>query len=225
MATIIIKDLCKTYPNGFISVKDVNLTINDKELVAFHGASGCGKSTILRMIAGLESITSGEIWLDDILLSEIPARDRPLAMAFQNYVLYNHLNVYENISIGLKLRNIEHSEIDYRVKKTATFFGISEILKAKTRSLTDVDRQRVALARAVICKPEVLLIDEDFSRQNHTLKLQMLSDMRRIHEDLGITILYVTNNYEEAMKYGTEIILMKDGVIQEVISKNHTDAI
>ncbi len=217
MATIYIKDLCKTYPNGFVSVKNANLIINDKELVAFHGPSGCGKSTILRMIAGLESITSGEIWMEDILLSDIPARDRPIAMAFQNYNLYAHLNVYENIALGLRLRNVEHDEIDFRVNKTAVFLGISEILNRKVSKITDVDRQRVALARAIICRPGVLLIDEDFSRQNKTLKIQMLSDMRRIHEDLDITILYVTNNYEEAVKYGTEVILMKEGEIKEIM--------
>ncbi|MDD3401995.1 MAG: ATP-binding cassette domain-containing protein [Hespellia sp.] len=219
MANIIIKDLCKTYPNGFVSVKNANLKINDNELVAFHGPSGCGKSTILRMIAGLESITSGEIWMDDLLLSDIPARDRPIAMAFQNYNLYTHLNVYENIALGLRLRNVEHNETDFRVQKTAVFLGISEILNHRVRRITDVDRQRVALARAIICNPGVLLIDEDFSRQNDTLKIQMLSDMRRIHEDLGMTILYVTNNYEEAVKYGTEVILMQDGEIKEIVKQ------
>lgn len=219
MANIIIKDLCKTYPNGFVSVKNANLKINDKELVAFHGPSGCGKSTILRMIAGLESITSGEIWMDDILLSDIPARDRPIAMAFQNYNLYTHLNVYENIALGLRLRNVERDEIDFRVQKTAVFLGITELLNSKVSKLTNVDRQRVALARAIICNPGVLLIDEDFSRQNKMLKMQMLSDMRRIHEDLGFTILYVTNNYDEAIKYGSEVILMQDGEITKIMKK------
>lgn len=217
MANLTIKDLCKTYPNGFVSVKNVNLRINDKELVTFHGPSGCGKSTILRMIAGLETVTSGEIWLDEVLLSKIPPRDRPIAMAFQNYNLYTHLNVYENIALGLRLRNLGHNEIDSRVRQAATFLGISEYLSRPVRKLSEVDRQRVALGRAIVCKPGVLLIDEDFSRQNDTLKIQMLSDIRRMNEDLGLTILYVTNNYEEAMKYGTEVILMKDGEITEVL--------
>ena len=220
MANLTIKDLCKTYPNGFVSVKNVNLQINDKELVAFHGPSGCGKSTILRMIAGLENITSGEIWTDDVLLSEIPPRDRPIAMAFQNYNLYAHLNVYENIALGLRLRNFDHDEIDYRVRKAATFLGISEYLTRPVRKLSEVDRQRVALGRAIVCRPGVLLIDEDFSRQNETLKIQMLSDIRRINEDLELTILYVTNNYDEAVKYGTEVILMENGEITEVLKKN-----
>lgn len=220
MANLTIKDLCKTYPNGFVSVKNVNLQINDKELVAFHGPSGCGKSTILRMIAGLENITSGEIWMDDVLLSEIPPRDRPIAMAFQNYNLYAHLNVYENIALGLRLRNFDHDEIDYRVRKAATFLGISEYLTRPVRKLSEVDRQRVALGRAIVCRPGVLLIDEDFSRQNETLKIQMLSDIRRINEDLELTILYVTNNYDEAVKYGTEVILMENGEITEVLKKN-----
>lgn len=217
MANITLKNLCKTYPNGFVSVKDVSLEIKDKELVTFHGPSGCGKSTILRMIAGLEDITSGEIWLDDELLTDIPPRDRPLAMAFQNYILYNHLNVYGNIAMGLKLRNLPRPEIEFRVRKAAVFLGITELLGKKVRMLNNIDRQRVALAKVIVCRPSIFLIDEDFSRQNETLRVQMLSDLRRMHEELDLTILYVTNDYDEAVKYGTRIIFMKAGEVTEIL--------
>ncbi|SHJ45094.1 ABC transporter ATP-binding protein [Hespellia stercorisuis] len=224
MADITLKNLGKIYPNGFVSVKDVSLKIKDKELVTFYGPHGCGKSTILRMIGGLESITSGEIWLDDELLSNIPPRDRPLAMAFQNYKLYKELNVHENIALGLKLRKLPRPEIEFRVKKAAVFLGISELMSKKVRKLSEIDRQRVALGRALVCHPKVFLIDEDFSRQNEMLRVQMLSDLRRMHEELDMTILYVTNNYEEAVKYGTTIVLMKDGEITDIRDKaNLTD--
>lgn len=159
--------------------------------------------------------------MNDELLSAIPPRDRPLAMAFQNYKLYKELNVHENIALGLKLRKIARQEIEFRVRKASIFLGISEILNKKVRRLSEIDKQRVALGRAIVCRPKVFLIDEDFSRQNETLRVQMLSDLRRMHEELDMTILYVTNDYEEAVKYGTKIVFMKEGRITDILDKNN----
>lgn len=213
MASITFKNLNKIYPNGFISVKNVSLHIEDGEFVTFHGPSGCGKSTILRMIGGLEDITSGEIYLGNDLLNDILPRDRQLAMAFQNYALYSHLNVYENMALGLKLRNLPRSVINTRVSAAAEILGISNILEKKIRSVSDSDKQRVALGRALVCRPKVLLVDEDFAKDNSKLRKEMLEDIKKINRTLGITILYVTNDYTEATTLGTKVVFMKDGEI------------
>ena len=177
MASVTLEHLTKTYPNGFVSVDDVSLSIEDGEFVVFHGPSGCGKSTILRMIGGLEDITSGRIYLGRDLLNDILPRDRHLAMAFQNYTLYKHFNVYDNIALGLRLRNLPRTVIDSRVKEAAKFFGITDVLDQKIRLLSASDRQRVALARAVVFRPKVLLVDEDFARQDPELRVEMLGDI------------------------------------------------
>lgn len=216
MASVTLKNLNKTYSNGFISVKDVSLEIDDGEFVTFHGPSGCGKSTILRMIGGLEDITSGEIYLGKELLNDILPRDRSLAMAFQNYVLYDHFNVYDNMALGLRLRNLPRGVIDSRIKDAAEFFGISRILEKKIRSITEAEKQKVALGRAVVCRPKVLLVDEDFARQNEQRRAEMISDIKKINKDLGITVLYVTNDYDEAITLGTKIVFMKEGKVTEV---------
>lgn len=216
MASVTLKNLNKTYSNGFISVKDVSLEIDDGEFVTFHGPSGCGKSTILRMIGGLEDITSGDIYLGKELLNDILPRDRSLAMAFQNYVLYDHFNVYDNMALGLKLRNLPRGVIDSRIKDAAEFFGISRILEKKIRSITEAEKQKVALGRAVVCRPKVLLVDEDFARQNEQRRAEMISDIKKINKDLGITVLYVTNDYDEAITLGTKIVFMKEGKVTEV---------
>lgn len=216
MADIIFKNLNKVYPNGFVSVKDVSLEIKDGEFVTFHGPSGCGKSTILRMIGGLEDITSGEIYLGDSLLNDILPRDRKLAMAFQNYVLYNNMNVYENMALGLKLRNMPRNVIDSRIRIAADFFKLDALLNKKIRSISEADKQKVALGRAIVCHPKVLLVDEDFSRGNDDRRKEMLRDIRRINQKLGITVLYVTNDYDEAITLGTKVVFMKDGEITEV---------
>lgn len=216
MASVTLKNLNKIYPNGFVSVKDVSLEIQDGEFVAFHGPSGCGKSTILRMIGGLEDITSGEIYLDDTLLNDILPRDRQLAMAFQNYHLYNHFNVYENMALGLKLRNMPKTVIDSRVKAAADFLGIAALLDKKIRSISESARQKVALGRAIVCRPKVLLVDEDFSQGSHKLREEMLRDIKKINRKLGVTILYVTNNYDDAITLGTKVVFMKDGEIVKV---------
>ena len=213
MASVTFEHLTKTYPNGFVSVNDVNLFIEDGEFVVFHGPSGCGKSTILRMIGGLEDITSGEIYLGKELLNDILPRDRRLAMAFQNYTLYKHMNVYDNMALGLRLRDLPRPVIDSRVKSAAQFLGIPEILTAKLRAISDSQRQRVALGRAIVCQPKVLLVDEDFARQNDDRRREMLDDILKINSELGITVLYVTNDYEEAVSLGKRIVYMKDGKI------------
>ena len=213
MASVTFEHLSKTYPNGFVSVDDVNLTIEDGEFVVFHGPSGCGKSTILRMIGGLEDITSGRIYLGNDLLNDILPRDRRLAMAFQNYTLYRHMNVYDNMALGLRLRDLPRTVIDSRVKSAAGFFGITDILTKKIRTISDAERQRVALGRAVVCQPKVLLVDEDFARQDDDRRREMLDDIIRINRDLKITVLYVTNNYDEAVSLNARVIFMKDGRI------------
>ena len=216
MASVTLKNLNKIYPNGFVSVKDLSLHIADGEFVTFYGPSGCGKSTVLRMIGGLEGITSGEIYLGDDLLNDILPRDRHLAMAFQNYTLYNNFNVYDNMALGLKLRNMPRNIIDTRVKQAADFFGISHVLHKKIRSVSDSEKQKAALGRAIVFHPKVLLLDEDFAHQQEKLREEMLRDVKKIHRKLGLTILYVTNKYDEAITLGTKIVFMKDGQITEV---------
>lgn len=216
MASVTLKNLNKIYPNGFVSVKDLSLHIADGEFVTFYGPNGCGKSTVLRMIGGLEDITSGEIYLGDDLLNDILPRDRHLAMAFQNYTLYNNFNVYDNMALGLKLRNMPRNIIDTRVKQAADFFGISHVLHKKIRSVSDSEKQKAALGRAIVFHPKVLLLDEDFAHQQEKLREEMLRDVKKIHRKLGLTILYVTNKYDEAITLGTKIVFMKDGQITEV---------
>lgn len=216
MASVTFEHLSKTYPNGFISVDDVNLRIQDGEFVVFHGPSGCGKSTILRMMGGLEDITSGKIYLDDELLNDILPRDRRLAMAFQNYTLYRHFNAYDNMALGLRLRDLPRTVIDSRVKTAARFFGITNILDKKIKALSEADKQRVALGRAIVCQPKVLLVDEDFARQDDSRRAEMLRDIVKINSELGITVLYVTNKQEEAIELGKKIVFMKDGKITDI---------
>ena len=216
MASVTLEHLTKTYPNGFVSVNNVSLSIEDGEFVVFHGPSGCGKSTILRMIGGLEDITSGKIYLGRDLLNDILPRDRHLAMAFQNYTLYRHFNVYDNIALGLRLRNLPRTVIDSRVKEAAKFFGITDVLDKKIKLLSSSDKQRVALARAVVFHPKVLLVDEDFSHQDPDLRMEMLGDILEINEELGITVLYVTNKQEEAVGLNKKTFFMKDGKITDI---------
>ena len=216
MASLTFKNLCKTYPNGFASVKDFSLEVADGSLVTLYGPHGCGKSTILRMIGGLEDITSGKIYLGDDLLNDIYPRDRKLAMAFQNYRLYGHLNVYENIALGLRLRSLPRNVIESRVRTAAEFFGITDILTRKIRTLSEIHKQCVALSRALVCKPKVLLIDEDFSHQDEKLRERMLADMIRIHREFHLTMLYVTKDYSEAIRDGFLRGFMRSGQILDV---------
>mgnify|MGYP000110958423 FL=1 len=167
------------------------------------------------MIGGLEDITSGKIYLDNTFLNDILPRDRKLAMAFQNYALYKHMNVYDNMALGLKLRDLPRTVISTRVKTAAAFLGISDILTKKIRSISDSERQRVALGRAIVCHPKVLLVDEDFAHQDDDLRKDMIHDILKINKELGITVLYVTNNYEEAVSLNSRVIFMKDGKVIE----------
>ncbi len=215
MACVTFEHLTKTYPNGFVSVNDVSLHVNDGEFVVLHGPSGCGKSTILRMIGGLEDITSGEIYLGGELLNDILPRDRRLAMAFQNYTLYKHFNVYDNMALGLRLRDLPRTVIDSRVKTAAKFLGITEVLSKKLKAISAADKQRVALGRAIVCHPKVLLVDEDFARQDDSRRQEMIADILKINQVLKITVLYVTNNYEEALSLHSRIIFMKEGRVIE----------
>lgn len=215
MACVTFEHLSKTYPNGFVSVNNVSLHVNDGEFVVLHGPSGCGKSTILRMIGGLEDITSGEIYLGGELLNDILPRDRKLAMAFQNYTLYKHFNVYDNMALGLRLRDLPRTVIDSRVKTAAKFLGITDVLSKKLKAISAADKQRVALGRAIVCHPKVLLVDEDFARQDDSRRQEMIADILKINQVLKITVLYVTNNYEEALSLHSRIIFMKEGRIVE----------
>lgn len=208
MASITFEHLNKHYPNGFVSVQDLSLHIEDGEFVIFYGPSGSGKSTILRMIGGLEEITSGKIYLGEDLLNEISPRDRSLAMAFQNYMLYPYMSVYDNMALGLKLRNLPRVVIESRIKKAAEFFNLSDVLDKKLRIVTDTQKQRTALGRAIVCHPQILLVDEDFARQNDDRRKEMLHDIQKINEELYITVLYATNNIEEAKSLNKRIIYM-----------------
>lgn len=216
MASVTLEHLTKTYPNGFVSVNNVSLHIEDGEFVIFHGPSGCGKSTILRMIGGLEDITSGEIWLGKDLLNDILPRDRRLAMAFQNYTLYRHFNAYDNMALGLRLRDLPRTVIDSRVKSAAKFLELTDNLDKKIKALSETDKQRVALGRAIVCQPKVLLVDEDFARQDDARRMEMLGDILKINEELNITVLYVTNDYQEAVSLNKKVIFMKDGKITDI---------
>lgn len=218
MASVTLEHLTKTYPNGFVSVNDVSLEIGDGEFVIFHGPSGCGKSTILRMIGGLEDITSGRIFLGDELLNDILPRDRRLAMAFQNYTLYRHFNAYDNMALGLRLRDFPRTVIDSRVKAAAAFFGLTDVLDRKIKALSEADKQKVALGRAIVCHPKVLLVDEDFARGDDDRRAEMLHDIMAINREFKITVLYVTNNYQEALDLNRKIVFMKDGKITDIRS-------
>jgi len=213
MASVTLKNLNKIYPNGFISVKDVSLQIDSGEFVTFHGPHGCGKSAILRMIGGLEDISSGEIFFNQLLINSVPPPSRPLAMAFQNYALYSHLNVYENMALGLRIRNKTKKEIEKRVHFASDFFGLTHVLYRRIRSISEADKQQVALSRAIICKPQVLLVDEDFARQDANRRKEMITDIKRINKELGITVLYVTNDVHEAITVGDRVIFMEKGEI------------
>lgn len=216
MAQIKIKNLCKTYPNGYSAIKDFNLDIEDKEFIIFVGPSGCGKSTTLRMIAGLEEISSGELWIDDKLMNDVEPKDRDIAMVFQNYALYPHMNVYENMSFGLKLKNTKKSDIDSMVNKAAEILNLSSLLDRYPKELSGGQRQRVAMGRAIVRTPKVFLMDEPLSNLDAKLRAHMRVEISRLHKELGTTFIYVTHDQVEAMTLGTRIVVMKDGIIQQI---------
>jgi multiple sugar transport system ATP-binding protein len=215
MAQVMMKDLNKKYDEVH-AVKDVNLHIRDKEFVVLVGPSGCGKSTTLRMVAGLEEITGGEISIGDRVVNDLPPKDRDIAMVFQNYALYPHMTVYDNMAFGLKMRKFPKTEIAKRVGDAAEILGIQELLKRKPRQLSGGQRQRVAVGRAIVRHPQVFLFDEPLSNLDAKLRVQMRVELKRLHERLETTAIYVTHDQVEAMTLGDRVVVMKDGWIQQV---------
>jgi multiple sugar transport system ATP-binding protein len=215
MAHVIIRNLNKKFDEVH-AVKDVNLEINDKEFMVFVGPSGCGKTTTLRMVAGLESITSGEILIDDTVVNELPPMDRDIAMVFQNYALYPHMSVYDNMAFGLKMRKFDKAEIGKRVQQAADILDIGQLLKRKPRQLSGGQRQRVALGRAIVRHPQVFLFDEPLSNLDAKLRVQMRVELKKLHTRLGTTAIYVTHDQVEAMTLGDRVVVMKDGLVQQV---------
>ena len=218
MASLSLKNICKTYPNGFQAVKNFNLDIADKEFIIFVGPSGCGKSTTLRMIAGLEEISSGELWIGNTLVNDVEPKDRDIAMVFQNYALYPHMSVYDNMAFGLKLRKTPKEKIDKLVHEAAKILDIEHLLDRKPKALSGGQRQRVAMGRAIVRNPKVFLMDEPLSNLDAKLRVQMRIEISKIHQRLEATIIYVTHDQTEALTLGTRIVVMKDGVMQQVAS-------
>ena len=216
MASLSLKHINKTYPNGFEAVKDFNLEIEDKEFIIFVGPSGCGKSTTLRMVAGLEEITSGELKIGDKVVNDVEPKDRDIAMVFQNYALYPHMTVYDNMAFGLKLRKVPKDEIDKKVREAARILDLEKLLDRKPKALSGGQRQRVAMGRAIVRNPKVFLMDEPLSNLDAKLRVQMRIEISKLHENLGATIIYVTHDQTEAMTLGTRIVVMKDGIVQQV---------
>ena len=218
MASLSLKNIHKAYDNGFVAVRDFNLEIEDKEFIIFVGPSGCGKSTTLRMIAGLEDITSGELWIGDRLVNDVEPKDRDIAMVFQNYALYPHMSVYDNIAFSLKIKKVPKEEIDRLVHEAAQILDIEHLLDRKPKALSGGQRQRVAMGRAIVRSPKVFLMDEPLSNLDAKLRVQMRLEISKLHQRLQTTIIYVTHDQTEAMTLGTRIVVMKDGVIQQVDS-------
>ena len=216
MANVTIRNLNKNYENGFHAVKDVNLEIRDKEFMVLVGPSGCGKTTTLRMVAGLEEITSGEIRIGADVVNDLPPMDRNIAMVFQNYALYPHKSVYQNMAFGLQMRKYPKDEIDKRVREAADILGIQPLLERKPRQLSGGQRQRVAVGRAIVRHPEVFLFDEPLSNLDAQLRVQMRVELKRLHERLETTAIYVTHDQVEAMTLGDRVVVMKDGWVQQV---------
>src|SRR5712671_2549091 len=215
MARVVIRNLNKKFDAAH-AVKDVNLEIRDREFVVLVGPSGCGKTTTLRMVAGLESITSGQVLIGDRVVNELPPMDRDIAMVFQNYALYPHMSVYDNMAFGLKMRRFSRGEIELRVQEAAEILGIEDYLRRKPRQLSGGQRQRVALGRAIVRHPQVFLFDEPLSNLDAKLRVQMRVELKKLHNRLGTTAVYVTHDQVEAMTLGDRVVVMKDGWVQQV---------
>ncbi len=218
MASVTLKEIYKVYQGGVTAVSDFNLEIEDKEFVILVGPSGCGKSTTLRMIAGLEEITKGELYIGDTLANDVAPKDRDIAMVFQNYALYPHMTVFDNMAFGLKLRKTPKDEIKRRVEEAAKILAIEHLLDRRPKALSGGQRQRVALGRAIVRDPKVFLLDEPLSNLDAKLRAQMRTEIALIHKRLGTTFIYVTHDQTEAMTMGDRIVVMKDGFIQQVDS-------
>ena len=215
MARVVLKDVEKTYPTGFRAIRNFNLDIADREFVVFVGPSGCGKSTTLRCVAGLEDVTAGTIHIGDRLVNDVPPKDRDIAMVFQNYALYPHMTVFENMAFGLKLRKVPKHVIKSKVESAAKVLGIEQMLDRKPKTLSGGQRQRVAVGRAIVRDPKCFLFDEPLSNLDAKLRVEMRAEIKRIHIDLQSTTIYVTHDQEEAMTLGDRVVVMKDGVVQQ----------
>ena len=218
MASLSLTNVCKVYPNGFEAVKDFSLEVEDQEFIIFVGPSGCGKSTTLRMIAGLEEISGGTLKIGDKVVNDVEPKDRDIAMVFQNYALYPHMTVYDNMAFGLKLRKVPKDEIDKAVREAARILDLDKLLDRKPKALSGGQRQRVAMGRAIVRNPKVFLMDEPLSNLDAKLRVQMRSEIASLHNRLKATIIYVTHDQTEAMTLGTRIVVLKDGVIMQVDS-------
>ncbi len=216
MASLSLKGIRKVYPGGLEAVKDFNMDIADKEFIVFVGPSGCGKTTTLRMIAGLEEITDGELYIDDVLVNNVHPKNRDIAMVFQSYALYPHMNVYDNMAFGLKLRKLPKDEVDKRVREAAEVLQISDLLARKPKALSGGQRQRVALGRAIVREPRVFLMDEPLSNLDAKLRVSMRAEISKLHKNLNTTFIYVTHDQTEAMTMGTKIVIMDKGIVQQI---------
>ena len=216
MSKVELKNISKVYEGGVKAVDDVTITIEDREFVVLVGPSGCGKSTTLRMIAGLEDISSGELFIDAELMNYVQPRDRNIAMVFQNYALYPHMTVYDNMAFGLKIKKVPKAEIDARVREAARILDIEEYLTRRPKALSGGQRQRVAVGRAIVRQPKVFLFDEPLSNLDAKLRVQMRAEIIALHKRLAATIVYVTHDQVEAMTMGDKIVIMKDGVVQQI---------
>jgi multiple sugar transport system ATP-binding protein len=216
MARVQLQNVRKEYDNGFVAVHDASFDIPDGEFVVLVGPSGCGKSTMLRMIAGLESVTGGTVSIGDRVVNDIAPKDRDIAMVFQNYALYPHMDVFDNMAFGLKLRKFPKAEIDERVKRAAGILGLEGVLDRKPKALSGGQRQRVALGRAIVRKPSVFLFDEPLSNLDAKLRVQTRTEISKLHQQLGTTMVYVTHDQVEAMTMGDRIVVLKDGHVQQI---------
>jgi len=216
VAQVSLQNVSKSYPGGVAAVRGVSLGIEQREFMIFVGPSGCGKTTTLRMIAGLEEASEGQIWIGDRMVNDVPAKDRDIAMVFQNYALYPHMTVFENMAFGLKLRKYPKAEIVTRVSEAAEILGIKSYLNRRPRELSGGERQRVAVGRAIVRKPLVFLFDEPLSNLDAKLRVQMRTEIKKLHLRLQTTMIYVTHDQVEAMTMGDRIVVMKDGIIQQI---------
>ena len=216
MAGLVLSNLVKKFPNGFVAVSEFNLEIQDTEFLVLVGPSGCGKSTTLRMIAGLEEITSGDLYIGERRMNDVAPKDRDIAMVFQNYALYPHMTVYDNMAFGLKLRKTPKAEIQKRVNEAARILNIEPLLDRKPKALSGGQRQRVAMGRAIVREPKVFLMDEPLSNLDAKLRVQMRTEISKLHQKLQTTFIYVTHDQIEAMTLGSRIVVMKDGIVQQV---------
>jgi len=216
MARVELREVTKLYDNNVVAVNRANINIQDKEFVVLVGPSGCGKSTTLRMVAGLEEVSSGEVYIGDRVVNDVAPKDRDIAMVFQNYALYPHMTVYENMAFGLKLRKYPKAEIDQRVREAARILSIEPLLDRKPKALSGGQRQRVAVGRAIVRKPQVFLFDEPLSNLDAKLRVQMRTEISKLHTRLETTMIYVTHDQVEAMTMGDRIVVMKDGNIQQI---------